>query len=215
MDVTNYADEVIAIRALNFARKMHEGQTRKDGSPYEHHVFRVGAYARNAGLDVPGIVVAYLHDTREDQRERLVAEAERRYGSVPATEHDECIDRLLAERFHRDVPRLLWGLTDDPGWKRFSPRQRKALQAQKVRFCDDRVRVVKLCDVLDNTEACLAGGPEHWRSPQVFREYIEGNYRVAEACFGLSHDLDARFRRTYEKARRLHFDRVAPQSSSF
>lgn len=53
--------------SATFARKAHEGQTRKfTGAPYYTHVERVAALVRKRTDRPELIAAAYLHDTMED-----------------------------------------------------------------------------------------------------------------------------------------------------
>lgn len=60
----------LSIKALKFATRMHEDQTRKDGTPYIEHPKRVAEYVKyykshSTHLDIL-TAAAYLHDTLED-----------------------------------------------------------------------------------------------------------------------------------------------------
>lgn len=53
--------------AEDLARKLHAGQTRRDGSPYIEHPARMVAEMQNAGISDPKILAsAWLHDVLED-----------------------------------------------------------------------------------------------------------------------------------------------------
>ena len=52
--------------AFEFARDSHQGQLRKDGSPYITHPLEVAHLVAELGLDSDSIVAALLHDTIED-----------------------------------------------------------------------------------------------------------------------------------------------------
>ncbi len=61
------ADMKQSISALQFARERHEGQTRKDGTPYIVHPLSMACYAVALGLrDDNVIATILLHDTVED-----------------------------------------------------------------------------------------------------------------------------------------------------
>lgn len=56
-----------ALKALPYARKMHEGQLRKGGDPYIVHPLGVCLYGINIGLDSDSkITTDLLHDVEED-----------------------------------------------------------------------------------------------------------------------------------------------------
>ena len=53
-------------RAVQYASSKHEGQKRKDGSPYIIHPLAVAEIVAEIGLDTDAIVAALLHDCIED-----------------------------------------------------------------------------------------------------------------------------------------------------
>jgi len=61
------ATEVIG-RAYDYAKKMHEGQTRSSGEPYYTHPVEVAGILADMRLDTATIVTAILHDTLEDTK---------------------------------------------------------------------------------------------------------------------------------------------------
>ena len=61
------ADMFESLKALQFARKHHEGQTRKDGTPYIVHPLSMACYAVALGLREDNVVATILlHDVVED-----------------------------------------------------------------------------------------------------------------------------------------------------
>ena len=56
-----------SLTALQFARRMHKNQTRKDGTPYIVHPLRMACYAIAIGIRDDNIVATVLlHDVVED-----------------------------------------------------------------------------------------------------------------------------------------------------
>lgn len=55
------------MKALNYARKLHDGQTRKSGEPYIIHPLTMACQAVSLGIDNDDIIAAILlHDVVED-----------------------------------------------------------------------------------------------------------------------------------------------------
>ncbi|WP_457596610.1 RelA/SpoT family protein [Hydrogenimonas sp.] len=126
--------------ALAFAKKAHEGQTRKSGEPYIVHPILVATITASISSDETMVVAALLHDVVEDT--------------------DHTIEEIQA-RFGEDVANLVEGLT-----KIMEIRENElipshsderlvtsALSFRKMLICsieDVRVLVIKLCDRLHN-----------------------------------------------------------------
>ena len=58
-------DTALKMKALDIAKKAHEGQLRDEGTPYIEHVLRVARMVREHGDDAD-VIVALLHDVVED-----------------------------------------------------------------------------------------------------------------------------------------------------
>lgn len=59
-------DEALIKKAFYFAKEAHEGQKRRDGSPYFIHPLAVANYLAEMQLDDKSIAAALLHDVVED-----------------------------------------------------------------------------------------------------------------------------------------------------
>ena len=60
------ADMELIDQAVCYAKEQHEGQKRKDGSPYIIHPLAVAEIVAEMGLDTDAILGALLHDCIED-----------------------------------------------------------------------------------------------------------------------------------------------------
>lgn len=58
----------MVVQAYEYAKKMHDGQTRSSGEPYYTHPMEVAGLLANMKMDTATIVTAILHDTLEDTK---------------------------------------------------------------------------------------------------------------------------------------------------
>ena len=118
--------------AIEYAKKMHEGQTRSSGEPYYTHPVEVAGILADMKMDTGTILTAILHDTIED---------------TPATYDD------IKEKFGKDVADLVDGVSK---LTRIESKTREGKQAENFRKLllamseDIRVLLVKLADRLHN-----------------------------------------------------------------
>lgn len=117
-------------KALNYAKKMHEGVYRHDGSPYIMHPIRVAKYVetfkKSSNLEEL-IEAAYLHDTVED---------------TEATYYD------IVNMFGPQVASLVLELTTDEDMKKILGKT--TYLKIKMKNMSSWALVLKLCDRLDN-----------------------------------------------------------------
>lgn len=132
----------ITARARAAAELAHAGQVRKyTGEPYVTHCIAVASEVVLRGGDDHQVAAALLHDTLEDTH------------LTPAD--------LVAD-FGQDVADLVLELTDVytseayPSWNR---ALRKAAEAERIRRISPRAKLVKLCDIRDNTKDIVANAP--------------------------------------------------------
>ncbi|MEI6671922.1 MAG: HD domain-containing protein [bacterium] len=59
-------DKEKIIKALDLAKKFHNGITRDEGTPYIVHTISVAIYAMEDGVDTDTVIVCLLHDILED-----------------------------------------------------------------------------------------------------------------------------------------------------
>lgn len=118
--------------AIDYAKEMHEGQTRSSGEPYYTHPVEVACILADMKMDTDTILTAILHDTIED---------------TEATYDD------LKKKFGDDVAELVDGVSK---LTRIESKTLEGKQAENFRKLllamseDIRVLLVKLADRLHN-----------------------------------------------------------------
>ena len=118
--------------AYEFAKKMHEGQTRASGEPYYTHPLEVAAILSDMRMDTGTIVTAILHDTLED---------------TAATYED------LKKQFGPEVADLVNGVSKLTRIESQTVEGKQAENFRKLLLAmseDIRVLLVKLADRLHN-----------------------------------------------------------------
>ncbi|HEY0901563.1 MAG TPA: RelA/SpoT family protein, partial [Micavibrio sp.] len=148
-------------RAYEYAKKMHEGQTRSSGEPYYTHPMEVAGLLANLKMDTATIVTAILHDTLEDT----------------AATYDE-----VKGLFGEEVANLINGVSK---LSRIEGQTKEGKQAENFRKLvlamseDIRVLLVKLADRLHNMRTLDAiAKPE--KRQRIARETIEIYVPLAE-----------------------------------
>ena len=143
-------DENRLRQAYELALAAHEGQYRRDGTPYIMHPMEVAEICADLNMDEDSIIVGLLHDTVEDTAVRL---------------------NQIRQLFGADVSGMVDSLTKITKidlLARFTGRgtasdQAKNLQKLFVAMSRDvRVIVIKLADRLHNMQT-LGAMPEHKR----------------------------------------------------
>lgn len=76
-------DAALVTRAHDYAKAMHEGQTRASGEPYYTHPIAVSQILAEMKMDVTTIITAILHDTVEDTPATL-EDIDKKFGRVTA-----------------------------------------------------------------------------------------------------------------------------------
>jgi len=118
--------------AIDYAKIMHEGQTRSSGEPYYTHPVEVASILANMSMDVDTLVTAILHDTLED---------------TEAT-YDE-----LKDKFGQDVADMVNGVSKLTKIESQTVEGKQAENFRKLLLAmseDIRVLLVKLGDRLHN-----------------------------------------------------------------
>ena len=127
------ADMALIDRAVEYARTKHEGQKRKDGSPYIIHPLAVAEIVAETGLDTDAILGAILHDCIEDT--------------------DSTYDEI-ARQFGSTVAALVEGVTKltRVEYSTLEEQQMENLRKMFMAMSKDiRVVLIKICDRLHNT----------------------------------------------------------------
>jgi GTP pyrophosphokinase len=119
-------------QAIDFARKMHEGQFRASGEPYYTHPVAVAGILADMKMDPVTIITAILHDTLEDTK---------------ATTED------LEKKFGGEVAQLVNGVSKLTKIESQTVEGKQAENFRKLVLAmseDIRVLLVKLADRLHN-----------------------------------------------------------------
>lgn len=118
--------------AIEFARVMHDGQTRSSGEPYYTHPVEVACILADMKMDTATIITAILHDTLEDTK---------------ATNED------LEKKFSPEVAMLVNGVSKLTKIESQTVEGKQAENFRKLLLAmseDIRVLLVKLADRLHN-----------------------------------------------------------------
>ena len=120
--------------AFDYARTKHEGQLRKDGSPFVTHPLEVAHNCAEMGLDEDSLIAALLHDTIEDTN---------------ATHED------VARLFGESVAELVEGVTKLTRVTYTSKEEEQMENLRKMLMAmarDIRVILIKIADRLHNMQ---------------------------------------------------------------
>ncbi len=138
-------DSAIVSRAYDYAKKMHDGQTRASGEPYYTHPVEVASILAGMKMDTGTIVTAILHDTLED---------------TEATYED------LKKTFGVEVADLVNGVSKLTRIESQTVEGKQAENFRKLLLAmseDIRVLLVKLADRLHNMRTMGGLAPEKQR----------------------------------------------------
>lgn len=133
----------IVAEAKAFAMAKHHGQVRKyTGEAYFTHCFAVGQMVQDRGGAPEVVAAAILHDTLEDTK---------------TTEHE------LLDQFGPVVVSLVKELTDEFTKERYphlNRAQRKLAEAARLGTISASAKLIKLCDMIDNTKSIVEHDPD-------------------------------------------------------
>ena len=128
--------------ATVFATQAHSGQKRKyTGDDYIVHPVAVAELVRDNGGTEDQIIAALLHDTIED---------------TSVTYED------VFKSFGADVAALVWELTDRFTHEEYPDNnraQRKAWESERLAKVSVTAKLIKLCDMIDNTSSIVEHDP--------------------------------------------------------
>ncbi len=147
-------DPAIIERAYDYAKKMHEGQTRASGEPYYTHPVEVASILAGMKMDTGTIVTAILHDTLED---------------TDATYED------LEKQFGKEVADLVNGVSKLTRIESQTVEGKQAENFRKLLLAmseDIRVLLVKLADRLHNMRT-LQGFKDKDKQRRIALETLE------------------------------------------
>lgn len=155
-----YTEEQVGIlsAAIDYATKMHDGQTRRSGEPYITHPLYVASLLVEWGMDIDSVVVGVLHDTVED---------------TDATFEE------IEELFGHDIAFLVNGVTKvgqaRSGMRNldsYLPQTRDNLTKLLIAVGQDvRVIIIKLADRLHNMQTLQYKSRE--KQKKIARETLE------------------------------------------
>ncbi len=137
-----HADTGRIREAFDFAVAAHDGQKRKDGSPYVTHTIAAATIAAEMGLDDDAVIAALLHDVLEDT---------------------SVTDEELTQRFGGDVTELVEGVTKltRVQYSTVEETQMENLRKMLLAMAKDiRVILIKLADRLHNMRTMEFQTPE-------------------------------------------------------
>ena len=146
-------DKTLLYKAYCYAAKAHEGQTRKDGSPYITHPLAVANIVADLKLDTDALCAALLHDCIEDTK----------------STHED-----ISREFSPTIADLVEGVTKLTRINYVSMEEKQMENLRKMLMAmskDIRVILVKLCDRMHNMRTMLYQTPEKQREKS--RETLE------------------------------------------
>ena len=150
----NVVDNIVEL-AEDFANEAHAGQTRRyTNEPYFNHVFSVAERVKELTDDEEIIAAALLHDTVEDT---------------------EVTDEDILNIFGDRIAALVYDLTDhftSETYPNLNRKQRKKLEAERIGKANGDVRLIKLCDIADNTGSIVEHDPGFARIYMKEKSYL-------------------------------------------
>ena len=134
-------DKTLLYKAYCYAAKAHEGQTRKDGSPYITHPLAVANIVADLKLDTDALCAALLHDCIEDTK----------------STHED-----ISREFSPTIADLVEGVTKLTRINYVSMEEKQMENLRKMLMAmskDIRVILIKIADRLHNTRTMQFQSP--------------------------------------------------------
>ena len=145
-------------KAVEIAKKAHEGQFRKTGEPYITHPMAVKKILEDWGMDEDTIIAGILHDTVEDTGLTL-KDIENEFGESVAFLVDGVTKLSTARNGMRDIDTYL-------------PETKDNFLRLMIALGDDiRVLIIKLADRLHNLRTLSALPPD--KQKKIAKESLE------------------------------------------
>ncbi len=145
-------------KAVEMAKKAHEGQTRKTGEPYIIHPLAVKKILEEWGMDEDTVIAGILHDTVEDTKLSL-GDIKKEFGESVAFLVDGVTKLSTARNGMRDIDTYL-------------PETKDNFLRLMIALGDDiRVLIIKLADRLHNIRTLSALPPD--KQKKIAKETLE------------------------------------------
>lgn len=143
-------------KALEFGAKAHAGQVRKySGKSYFHeHCVAVARRVKAQGGDEDMIIAALLHDTVEDTATTL-PEIHKEFGARVCSLVAQLTDVFTSEAY----PKL-------------NRAARKKLEAERLGEATPDAKLIKRCDMADNTSSIVENDPGFARVYLAEKAYL-------------------------------------------
>ncbi|MBQ9180677.1 bifunctional (p)ppGpp synthetase/guanosine-3',5'-bis(diphosphate) 3'-pyrophosphohydrolase, partial [Candidatus Saccharibacteria bacterium] len=145
-------------KAVEMAKKAHEGQFRKTGEPYIVHPLAVKKILEEWGMDEDTVIAGVLHDTVEDT-DLTLKDIEKEFGESVAFLVDGVTKLSTARDGMRDIDTYL-------------PETKDNFLRLMIALGDDiRVLIIKLADRLHNLRTLSALPPD--KQKKIAKESLE------------------------------------------
>ena len=145
-------------KAVEMARRAHEGQLRKTGEPYINHPLAVKKILEEWGMDEDTIIAGILHDTVEDT-DLTLDDIRKEFGEPVAFLVDGVTKLSTARNGMRDIDTYL-------------PETKDNFLRLMIALGDDiRVLIIKLADRLHNLRTLSALPPD--KQKKIAKETLE------------------------------------------